>query len=245
MGPPGPMNLKIKAINSNMRPHIPYINPNEIVMPTFSESPFLGKSTQIDKQFGCNLPHWTANGKVQFITFRLADSLPQEILHDIKVRKEIFLKKYPQPWDRDIQRLYSKEIGRLESKFLDKNMGECLLRNPEIRKIVEETILFYNHHLYEALAYVLMPNHVHLLFYHTEGTIDNVVGRIKSFSARKINSKLERQGPVWFLEYFDRMIRSQQHLINTVEYISANPRFLQDEDFTLYVNKEKIEELLS
>ena len=46
---------------------------------------------------------------------------------------------------------------------------------------------------------------------------------IKRFSAKAINRRLERTGPLWQQSFFDRAIRNEKHLAATIEYIHRNP----------------------
>ena len=48
---------------------------------------FLNKHEPIYETKG-NLPHWTQYGKITFVTFRLADSLPQHVIDFIKTEYE-------------------------------------------------------------------------------------------------------------------------------------------------------------
>ena len=43
------------------------------------------------------LPHWEQEGKMQFVTFRLADSLPHSVRNELQEEKRRFCAKYPQP----------------------------------------------------------------------------------------------------------------------------------------------------
>jgi hypothetical protein len=45
----------------------------------------------------------------------------------------------------------------------------------------------------------------------------------KSFTARKINVALGRQGQIWFPEYYDRKMRSEDHFEVVRYYIEQNP----------------------
>ena len=46
---------------------------------------------------------------------------------------------------------------------------------------------------------------------------------IKGRSARYINVGLKRNGPVWQEEVFDHMLRSNDSLVDWVEYVCENP----------------------
>lgn len=70
-------------------------------------SPFFDKYEEIKIFHSGFLPHWDQNGKIQFVTFRLIDSLPQSkitelselkqrfvesiLCHGIKIRKQIII----------------------------------------------------------------------------------------------------------------------------------------------------------
>ena len=74
------------------------------------------------------------------------------------------------------------------------------------------------------LAWVLMPDHVHwLLQLGTCDSLDTVVARLKSASARKTNAALGRKGALWETAYHDRAMRSDERLVQVAQYIVANP----------------------
>src|SRR5690606_41233850 len=68
------------------------------------------------------LPHFDAPGTIQFITFRLADSLPSHILREM--RKEV---------DRLPEGLRSDALRVQMEKYLDQGYGSCVLFHPEMR----------------------------------------------------------------------------------------------------------------
>jgi REP element-mobilizing transposase RayT len=78
-------------------------------------------------------------------------------------------------------------------------------------------------------AVVIMPDHVHLLFTamrDTEGwtfALPEILRAIKGSSARSINKPTGRTGPVWQDESFDHVLRGDESLQETIEYIRQNP----------------------
>lgn len=73
-----------------------------------------------------------------------------------------------------------------------------------------------------------MPEHVHLVL--SALTLKSIpipqseiVGSIKSVSARRINKLLGRKGHVWPEESFDHCIRSDEYLNAKMAYILSNP----------------------
>jgi REP element-mobilizing transposase RayT len=74
------------------------------------------------------------------------------------------------------------------------------------------------------LAWVLMPDHVHwLIRLGIRDSLDVVVNRLKSSSARKANAVLGRNGALWEKAYHDRAMRSDDDLARVASYIVANP----------------------
>ncbi len=152
-----------------------------------------------------SLPHFDAAETVQAITFRLADSLP----HAVAIARK----------DED-----DLAYGRRITAALDAGLGECLLRDHPIASIVEDALLHGSESRYDLYAWVIMPNHVHVLIRQAEGCrlSDTVQGR-KSWTARQINRYRRHTGTVWQREYYDRYIRNQRHFDATLAYIEWNP----------------------
>jgi len=158
------------------------------------------------------LPHFDGD-VTQFITFRLADSLPQSVLRQIE--REVEQEKSP-----DAARALRI---RLE-EYLDSGVGECILRDPRVAAILRDTILNEHGKSCRVDAWVIMPNHGHLLMRpNVDASLSTIVKSIKSVSSHKINKLLGRTGPVWQPDYFDRYIRDADHYAKALSYIEKNP----------------------
>ena len=155
------------------------------------------------------VPHFDQPDLVQSITFRLADSLPKHLVESLIEAKEE---------STDLERRH-----RIES-YLDAGYGECLLENSEITSLVQDALLYFDNERYRLVAWVIMPNHVHVIIDVFDGhPLDKVVHSWKSFSAFKANTLMGREGRFWYPDYFDRYIRNEKHLNNAVEYIENIP----------------------
>jgi putative DNA methylase len=159
------------------------------------------------------LPHFDQPGLVQAITFRLDDSMPAEVL--ARWRDELaFL-----PDEKS-----KAELQRRIADYLDAGHGECLLRDPRIAKIVEDALLHFDGERYRLLAWVVMPNHVHVLIETREGwPLAGLAHSWKGFVAHEANQLLGREGAFWQREYHDRYIRNEKHLGFARNYIAQNP----------------------
>jgi len=78
-------------------------------------------------------------------------------------------------------------------------------------------------------AAVIMPDHVHLLFTGLRDAdgwtfaLPEILRAIKGSSARSINKLAGRSGQVWQDESFEHVLRGNESLRETVEYIRQNP----------------------
>lgn len=196
---------------------------------------YLDKDKEVKWSLSGHLPHADQDNVYQFITFRLADSLPQAAIKHLKAIRERFCEEHPFPWDLSIKKKFEKMIGPVRMKLLDNGYGSCILKNEWARKILLEIIEYKNDVDYKLLAIVIMPNHVHMLL-ETIGAnqVKDIMKRIKGRSGREINKKLGQTGEFWCRESYDRMIRSEEHLRYCINYIRENPIHLQAGDYYLF-----------
>lgn len=186
---------------------------------------------QID---GSRIQHWNQCDCVQFVTFRLADSLPQSKLQEYRNRRDEWLNKHPKPWTVSEQEEYDNVFATAIDKWIDAGYGECLLKDKRVRDALEEVIMHSNGQRYEIYAFVIMPNHVHVLMTPREdNVVQTIVSAWKSVSSHRINEMLNRSGTVWERECFDHLVRSTESFNAILRYIEDNPRNMPAEWFTL------------
>ena len=159
------------------------------------------------------LPHFEAGAVPQHICFRLADSLPQDLLLQ---------------WEEELQRLTENdretERRRRMEAALDRGYGACWLRRPAVAVLVRDALLHFDGKRYRLHEWVIMPNHVHVLATPLDGTsLSGIVHSWKSYTAKQANKVLKRQGEFWQKDYFDRFMRDDEHYQATAEYIHRNP----------------------
>ena len=95
------------------------------------------------------LPHFDSQEIVQFVTFRLADSLPKEAA--------LRLRNAAQP-------------ESLRDEFLDRGWGACWLRNDRVAQLVEQAFMIFDGERYRLHAWTIIRNEEH--FSATESYID-------------------------------------------------------------------------
>ena len=154
------------------------------------------------------LPHYDAPGAVQFVTFRLHDSFPASLRSEWEALLAVE--------DRREQR------AKLE-EYLDKGRGEALLRRPELARIVAEALQHFDGERYQLLAWVVMPNHVHVLLHQTATPLGETIGGWKSYTAKEANRLLGRSGTFWQEDYWDTFMRDEEQEAKARSYIANNP----------------------
>ena len=154
----------------------------------------------------------------------MGDSLPRELLDTWRAERDAWLAQHPEPWSEDTELEYFDTFSRPMDKWLDAGKGSWPFRDPELARIVGDTLEHFNGKHFELVSYVVMPNHVHVLFRPLhEHTVGKIVKSWKSFSAREVNKRLGKIGSLWMDEYWDRLIRDEAHFEYVRDYIRRNP----------------------
>jgi putative transposase len=154
------------------------------------------------------LPHYDKPGTVQMVTFRLADAMPASRRHEWEALFEIE--------DEREQRT------QLEA-YLDRGYGACVLRDPRAAAAVEAVLLHSDGQRYRLAAWVVMPNHVHVLFEMGDLPMGQLLKIWKGASSNAINQLLGRSGTLWQREYWDRYMRDDEHFRKARHYVEWNP----------------------
>jgi type I restriction enzyme R subunit len=121
---------------------------------------------------------------------------------------------------REFNRTFSSEF----MNYLDRGHGDCVLRQPELAKIVADSLHHFDGARYHLGDFVVMPNHVHVLCCLLGQTeIESPCHSWKKFTAVKINRALGKHGRLWQEESFDHLVRSPEQFEYFRWYISENP----------------------
>jgi putative transposase len=154
------------------------------------------------------LPHFDAPGVTQFVTFPLHDSFP------ITCHGE---------WEMILREPDDSLKRRKVEAWLDRGHGQCWLQRANVAKLVESVLLEADGRDYRLLAWVLMPNHVHLVVEVWSEPLTKLLNGWKGRSSRQANLLLSRSGSLWQKDYFDALVRDQTHLKRAVRYTEQNP----------------------
>lgn len=172
-----------------------------------------------------NLPHWHQDNKLQFITFHLYDSIPRQAAEELAGRRKRWLEENPFPHNQEQHLEYLKLFSKQSQVWLDNGYGSCALRNPDIASVVAETLRYFDGKRYRLIAFVVMPNHVHVLIHLYPGEKNDAITRSwKAHTAVRINKMLNRKGRLWHHESWDTLIRDENHYKSVLNYIYNNIR---------------------
>ncbi len=172
---------------------------------------------------GGGLPHMEQVGACYFITFRLGDSLPGDLLEGWRTERERWRDKHPQPWDEATEDEYHRLFSVKIDNWLDAGHGACLLSLENCQQALFRKMTEGQGNDYLLHALVVMPNHVHVLVSIAGGRLAKIMQSWKGASARAINLETGNSGTVWQRDYFDRLVRDGRHFQRCVRYIRNNP----------------------
>lgn len=174
-----------------------------------------------------HLPHLKREGGSYFVVFRLAGTLQAAVLMQLKQERAAILSqaeaaKRPLTWaeQEELFRWYATRVDQ----YLDAGHGDCWLRRPDIADLVAKAIQFHAGQRFDLLAWVVMPNHAHVVVRPGPGfTLSQITKSWKGFTAREANRLLNRQGEFWQGESYDHLIRDDADRARCVQYTLMNP----------------------
>jgi putative transposase len=92
-----------------------------------------------------------------------------------------------------------------------------------VAEIVEKILLEADGRDYRMQAWVVMPNHVHLVVDVWDVPLVKLISGWKGKSSRAANALLHRSGKFWQEDYYGTLIRDETHLKRAIRYTEQNP----------------------
>lgn len=184
---------------------------------------FLNSRAAVEKSAN-RLPHWEQPGRCYFVTSRMAYSIPADLRAQWTEERDVWRAAHPEPHSPEETAEYQQLFTARIERWLDACDGLGALRQPGCRAIVANGLRYFDGQRYHLHAWVVMPNHVHVLFSLEESSqLGRVLSSWKSYTAKELNKVLGAHGAFWQEDYFDRMIRDADHFVRCVRYIRRNP----------------------
>jgi len=167
-------------------------------------------------------------GGSYFVTFRLAGTLPQEVLMNLKRERAVIIdhaaaENRPLTWQEQ-QELFNWYAEKVD-KYLDAGHGDCWLRREHVASLVASSLHFFAGERYTLGAWVIMANHVHVVV-HPEGswTLSKILKSWKNYTALEATKLLQRAGQAfWQNESYDHWCRNDEDRGRCIYYPTMNP----------------------
>ena len=176
------------------------------------------------------LPHVKREGASYFVTFRLADALPKNVLLKFEAEQAEKLGHHAlatkKGWkvhesEENIRRDFRRKIER----YLDKGHGDCHLRRHDVAELVSRSILYFDGQRYRLDEWVVMPNHVHAVLWPMPNhTLTQILKTWKQFTSRRARPivGLDEEA-FWQRESYDHWIRNNDEKARIRRYVRSNP----------------------
>ncbi len=186
------------------------------------------------------LPHWHPPNAVYFVTFRLAGSLPQEVLETLHREREMAEQQLKQKFQGEAlaeekYKLFKRMFARYDD-LLAQSDGPKWLADERVAEIVQREIHALHPQTYRLICYCIMPNHVHLLIdlldIHEpaplkEGqhytALSHAMKTLKGRTGYACRKLIGGSGAFWQHESYDHVVRNQHEFENIINYILNNP----------------------
>jgi hypothetical protein len=159
------------------------------------------------------LPHWhpdLTEAKFLFVTWRLAGSIPRACLPQPATGAPLSAGRAFLVLDREVDKAA---------------FGPVWLRDARVASVVANALLYGEHgrNFYQLRAWVIMPNHVHVLLL-PKTSLPVLTRWLKGSTARPTNLILGRTGKAfWQDESFDHGVRDEVELDRIAHYVEYNP----------------------
>lgn len=190
--------------------------------------------------FRRRLPHWHPPNAVFFVTFRLAGSLPHELLEELRREREkterlLAARFQGEQLAEERYKLHKKRFARYDDALAQSQFPRWLAE-PHIAEIVQREIHALAPASYQLICYSIMPNHVHLLIdlqdiphpaplkenqHYT--ALSQAMKLLKGRTGLACRRQIGGEGAFWQHESYDHVVRNQREFENIIGYILNNP----------------------
>ena len=189
---------------------------------------------EFQSYFRRNLPHLQLPGAIYFITSRLAGSLPKNMSLKLSTGSKHQIKQL-QTIDNQTNRIkkpgkfYLEQFNEWDSYLDVSKTGPLYLRRKDIARLVADSLHYRDGNVFDLFAYCIMPNHFHLVIEPLQVSdeqyysLSKIMHSLKRYTARLANQILGHEGAFWQHENYDRVIRNETELENTINYVIQNP----------------------
>jgi REP element-mobilizing transposase RayT len=189
-----------------------------------------------------HLPHYQPLEAEYHVVFRLAGLLPAEVIEQLRQERDIERKRIVTVGSgireqADKLRLGAAYFAKFDKLLDSASSGPRWLADQRVAALVAEAIHFRDKTQYDLYAFTVMPNHVHMVLATVRRadlwraksshcptyTVTQILQKLKWNTALKANRILNRSGAFWQDESYDHVIRTDEELERTLQYVLNNP----------------------
>ncbi len=177
--------------------------------------------------FRRELPHYHPPNATFFVTFRLAGSLPRQVIEALRQEQEreerVLAQRYQGETLKEERYQLQKKLFARYDAYLDRGEGPRWLADPRLADIVMQEIKALDPQHYRLIACCIMSTHVHLLVDLSDipdpprprsgqhyTALSHAMRLLKGRTARACNQILGRSGPFWQDESYDHVVRNEK-----------------------------------
>jgi REP element-mobilizing transposase RayT len=168
------------------------------------------------------LPHWEVAEGRYFVTIHLAGAIPQQGQDRIHALAQECAKlpEHDAEGRLNLQRCIYAEMA----SWLDRTDFATDLQQPDVARMIRDSIAFRQGTTWNMLEYVVMPSHLHLFFELLVEGLKNCLEQFKRWTGHQATRLLGRGGRrFWQDEWFDHWSRSDEEDEKIIQYICQNP----------------------
>lgn len=169
-------------------------------------------------------------GAYFFMSFHQNGSITDTVRKKLKHLKSLLKIRYDSHQrDTEFQLNVRRKLFRMYEHALEEEAtGSKLLQQFQLAQQVKETFKDEHGKSIDVLAYSILPNHVHLvceiLEDHGNGNPwSDVMRKVKSKSARRINDILQTGGSFWDSLNYEHPVFEDEDLLRIIQYVVRNP----------------------
>ncbi len=180
------------------------------------------------------LPHYQPPGATFFITFRLAGSLPQEVIQQLvaearRIDEQLARILDVQERERQAYREQRRMFGKWDKLLDTSTTGPHWLKQADIAAQLADSLHQRDQRVYDLHAFCIMPNHAHVICHpllKSDGAyhaLSSMLHSLKRYTAEEGNRLLGRTGIFWQHENYDHAVRNEAEWRRIIRYVVGNP----------------------
>lgn len=114
------------------------------------------------------------------------------------------------------------------------NKQDIFIDNQDKNKLIKELSIAKEKFNFKLYAYVIMPNHLHMVIKENDTSISKIMHRIQLCYSEYLNIKYQRVGHVFQGRFTSKNIENEEYLKCVIRYVHLNPDKAKIEKYDLY-----------